>query len=144
MATDFAVLHYQHMASQAAALRAMQATFDNRAEPEQDDIALTEDEARELAVNQVLATPALLANWLACECAANESPVEVDAMTAYAVLEASVPTLLAVLLAGDDRHASRALNRLRELATEQNAEVIDQRAQRLLQVDQLELPLCAA
>jgi hypothetical protein len=139
MATDQAVQHYQHMARQAAA----QAVWDNCL-PADDGDEPTEDQAHETAQQQVLATPAVVANWLAFECAANEAPVDVSALAAHAVLDASVPALLAVLLAGDDRHTGRALHRLRELAAEQNAELIDQRAQRLLQTGQLELPLCAA
>lgn len=111
--------------------------------PEPADDELSDDEARDEAVDQVLATPELMANWLAFECSREAKPVDVQALTEHAVIEASVPALLAVLLSGDDRHASRALHRLRELAIEQNAELIDQRAASLLR-HQRGLQPCAA
>lgn len=100
--------------------------------PEPADDELSDDQAHDEAVDQVLATPELMANWLAFECSREAKPVDVQALTEHAVIEASVPALLAVLLSGDDRHASRALRRLRELAIEQNAEHINTRAAALL------------
>lgn len=132
MAHLAAVAHYTEMARQAAAMQSAQIAYDNRAEPEQDDDAPTEDQAREAAAADVLATPATIANWLACECAANEAPADVRNVTAYKLLDADVPTLLAVLFAGDDKHAMRALGRLRELAAEGNEEQTAERAAELL------------
>jgi len=104
-------------ARNAQAMAAGRAAFETAPDLPDDDTP-SEEDAREEAEALTLATPDLMANWLQCECAASSKPVDVRNVTALQVLEADVPTLLAVLLAGDDKHTARALHRLRELARE--------------------------
>ena len=100
--------------------------------PEPGDDELSDDEARDQATDQVLATPHTMAQWLASECDGHREPVDLGAVNAYALLAASVPTLLAVLLAGDNQQALRALHRLRDLAAGDHADEIEHRTRLLL------------
>lgn len=143
MANTAAVLHYQHLARQASALRAAQARWDNQAEPEADDDALSEDDARDQASAWVLGHAEPVADWLAkaCDCAAGRQPVDMSAVDEFAVIDGNVPLLLAVLMLGDDCLARRAMHRLRDLADAAFNADIEQRAQKLLRRNQLELAL---
>lgn len=125
-------------ARNAAAMASGRAAFETAPELPDDDEP-SEEDARDAAEAEVLATPDLMANWLAFACSGADKPVDVRNVAALQVLEADVPTLLAVLLAGDDKHTARALHRLRELARDDgdNVSLVAARAERLMKAGAL-------
>lgn len=102
--------------------------------PEPDDDALTADDARSEATDQVLSYAEGVADWLAkaCDCDAGRQPLDVRALDAVQIMEGPPHLLLTVLMNGDNTQALRALHRMRDLAAKHFAPEIDSRAAQLL------------
>lgn len=126
-----ALAHYSNMARAAAA----QAAWDN-ATPEEDflddDDAMTEDEARDLARDELLATPGTVAQWLAkaADKAHGWIPNAVDA-------DAHLPDLteaqlVAMLFNGDRAQTIQARDELRQRFLKAEAAQIKERASEIL------------
>jgi hypothetical protein len=89
----------------------------------------TERELRMAVEDDVLTTPSLVAGWLDCVC--------VDARRAIYVYridlsEADAATCLATIMGGNDRQATTARYRLRELALEWMREDVETRVADLM------------
>lgn len=135
MAHLAAVAHYTNLARQAAALQSAQVAYDNRAEPEQDEDALTADEAESQAADEVLTTTEPLADWIAkkCDCDQGRAPIDTTKLEDVDLIDCDrVPVLLACLLAGDYAQMKAASCRLRTLFLQAERKTVGQRAAQLL------------
>lgn len=92
------------------------------------DFELDADDA---AREDLDATPAVIAQWLAQECEEDHDPLSLEAIT-DAMLHGSrplvVPEWLALLFAGDIDYASRAARELRECYRRATQQLADERA----------------
>jgi hypothetical protein len=133
------------------AFAAAQYAYDNRAESEDDEDALTEDDARELAESEIMATPAVFAGALEAlsdpAWSANSAQRDVPGRYVHDVqaLCGGMPRnevvdttnlqsheLTAILASGEDRHALAALKELRERIARHLKDEINARAAELL------------
>ncbi len=80
--------------------------------PEYDEDGLSADEALEIAIADIEATPELVADWLAAECSSESEAYQVDAIAHRDDL--TTPQLVALLWAGNDRQAVGARYQLLE------------------------------
>lgn len=136
---------------QARAFAAAQSHYDNLAEPQIDDDAMTEDEARDLAESEIIATPAVFAGALealsdpawSINSAQRDVPGryvhDVQALCGGMPWNEVVDTtnlqsheLTAILASGEDRHALAALKELRERIACHLKDEISERAAELL------------
>ena len=140
---------------QARQFAAAQYAYDNRDEPDYDD-AMTEDDARDLAREELLSTPAVVADALAVICdpewSPNSDPREFPGRAVHDVaklveeldwhgLDATAlqpHQLLALAMLGDDRSAMDALRELRNRVERDLAQQIDERAQEMLRAQERE------
>lgn len=101
---------------------------------EVDDDALTEDDARSEATDQILSHAESVADWLAKACDTDEGrmPLDVTPLDALAIIEGSPAVLLTVLMNGNNTQALRAMHRLRELAAANFRIEIEERTADLL------------
>lgn len=107
--------------------------------PDDDDEAITPEQAQDQAAAEWLSTPAKVAAWLMkhCDTPAGRKPVEgIDALHADEVMELPIVGLLAVLMTGTDEQALIARRMLRDDALEINHTEIGKRAAELLAVVQ--------
>lgn len=130
---------------------AAQSHYDNLAEPEIDDDEMTEDEARDLAEDEIIATPAVFAGALEAlsdpAWSANSAQRDVPGRYVHDVqaLCGGMPwnevvdttnlqshELTAILASGEDRHALAALKELRERIARHLKDEIMERAAELL------------
>jgi len=135
MAHLLAVNHYTNLARQAAALQSAQVAYDNRAEPEQDEGALTVEDAESQAADEVLTTTEPLADWIAkkCDCDQGRAPIDTTKLEDDDLIDCDrVPVLLACLLAGDFAQMKAASCRLRTLFLQAERKTVGHRAAQLL------------
>ena len=101
---------------------------------EQDDEAMTPEQAEEEAAEQILSHAESVADWLAkaCDTDAGRMPLDVRALEPVQIMEGGAAMLLAVLMNGDNTQALRALHRLRELAGKHFEREISERKEQLL------------
>jgi len=128
-------------AKRGVSMREAQEAYDSRAEPEQDEDALTPDEAESQAEDEVLATAEPLADWMAKQCACDQGrePVNLLAMRrAEPDLSVdlsdcnSVPVLLAAIMIGYYPEQRAAVARLRTLYLQSERQTVSKRAAVLL------------
>lgn len=91
-----------------------------------DDAFITQHEAESSAEDELLATPALVAAWLADRCQEHQTPQPVT--FGHDVSELDVPALVAALLGGTASQCVHAADALRDVFRLDMREAIEQRA----------------
>lgn len=129
----------QQLRTDATMLRAQLAWDDRSPEDDEDDDALTEDQALNEARDELLATPEVVADALSAAIGYSREPVDVfalsgsgDPLDAVAVETLTTAQLLAVVMVGDSKRAMAALYELRERMAFHLRDDIKRRADDLL------------
>ena len=98
--------------------------------PEYDEDSISEDEALEIAMSDLEATPEIVADWLRVECSSEDDAYSVDMLAQRDHL--TTPQLVALLWAGNDRQALGARYQLLERFRAEMRDLAQERADELI------------
>ena len=121
-------------ARNAQALRNGRAAFETAPELLDDD-QLSEDEARDQAVAELLTTAEPLADWIAkrCDCDQGRAPIDIAEFEDVDLIDCDrVPVLLACIVEGDYAQMKAAACRLRTLYLKAERRAVEARVEQLM------------